>query len=275
MASTPRPAAPRAFASDGAPALARHRALFTNFFRRELFSRYLGSVSGMAWAFLHPLALLAVYHFVFTTIFRAGLMDGKSFLLFVAIALWPWLAAQEALQRGTVSIGGYAGLIRKVAFPHELVVYASVGATLVLQFVGYLVVLVVLALFGEPVRFEGLPLAIALWVVLAVAVTGIALALAALQVFVRDIEHILLPVLMILMYLTPILYPLSLVPESLRPWVAANPFGYLVGRLRDALLDGRIAPSWSDFVAMAVALGLFLGGRWVFRRLSPHFEDFV
>jgi len=275
MTSVPRPVVPGDFASANAARLTRHRALFSNFFRRELFARYLGSVSGFAWAFLHPLALLGVYHFVFTTVFRAGPMNGKSFLLFVAIALWPWIAAQEALQRGTVAIGGYAGLIRKVAFPHELVVYASVAATLALQFVGYLVVLVVLALFGEPVRFEGLLLAIPLWIVLAVAVTGLALALAALQVFIRDIEHILLPVLMILMYLTPILYPLSLVPEGMRPWVAANPFGYLVDRLRDALLDGRLALAWGDAIAVLVAVALFAAGRWVFLRLSPHFEDFV
>jgi lipopolysaccharide transport system permease protein len=275
MTSVPRPVAPGVFAPVGATRLTRHRALFFNFFRRELFARYLGSVSGFAWAFLHPLALLGVYHFVFTTVFRAGSVNGKSFLLFVAIALWPWIAAQEALQRGTVAIGGYAGLIRKVAFPHELVVYASVAATLVLQFVGYIVVLVVLALFGEPVRFEGLLLAIPLWIVLAVAVTGLALALAALQVFIRDIEHILLPVLMILMYLTPILYPLSLVPERMRPWVAANPFGYLVDRLRDALLDGRLALAWGDAIAVVVAVALFAAGRWVFLRLSPHFEDFV
>src|SRR5207237_5364990 len=203
VSSIPR-ALPARRGASAATSFARHRALFTNFFRRELFSRYLGSVSGLAWALLHPLALLGVYHFVFTTIFRAGPMNGKSFLVFVAVALWPWLAAQEALQRGTVSIAGYAGLIRKVAFPHEFIVYASVAATLVLQFAGYLVVLVVLALFGEPVRFEGLLLAIPLWLVLAVGVTGLALGLAALQVFIRDIEHILLPVLMILMYLTPI-----------------------------------------------------------------------
>ena len=144
-----------------------------------------------------------------------------------------------------------------------------------LQFVGYLVVLVVLALFGEPVRFEGLLLAIPLWIVLSVAITGLALGLAALQVFIRDIEHILLPVLMILMYLTPILYPLSLVPESMKPWVAANPFGYLVDRLRDALLDGQLAIGWGDAAAVVVALALFAAGRWVFLRLSPHFEDFV
>jgi lipopolysaccharide transport system permease protein len=254
---------------------ARHRALFVNFFRRELFSRYLGSFSGLAWALLHPLALLAVYHFVFTTVFRAGSLNGKSFLVFVAIALWPWLAAQEGLQRGTISLAGHAGLIRKVAFPHEIVVYASVAATLTLQLIGYLGVLVVLALFGEPVRFEGLVLALPLWIILGVAVTGLSLALAALQVFVKDVEHILMPVLMILMYLTPILYPLSLVPEGMKPWVAANPFGYLVDRLRDALLDGKLALQWGDAVAVIVALALFVAGRWVFLRLSPHFEDFV
>jgi len=262
-------------ASGGLRALARQRALLVNFFRRELFSRYLGTFTGLAWALLHPLALLAVYDFVFTSVFRAGAVSGKSFLPFVAIALWPWLAAQEALQRGTVSIAAYAGLIRKVAFPHEIVVYASVLATLALQFAGYLAVLVALSLFGETIYFEGMLLAIPLWIVLAVAVTGIALALAALQVFIRDIEHVLMPVLMILMYLTPILYPLALVPEGVRPWVAANPFGYLVDRLRDALLEGRLAVEWGDAVAASVAVALFASGRWLFRRLSPYFEDFV
>ena len=274
MSSILGPLPPRREASAGT-SFARHRALFANFFRRELFSRYLGSISGLAWALLHPLALLAVYHFVFTTIFRAGPMNGKSFLIFVAVALWPWLAAQEALQRGTVSIAAHAGLIRKVAFPHEIVVYASVAATLTLQLVGYLGVLIVLALFGEPVHFEGLLIALPLWIVLAIAVAGLSLALAALQVFVKDVEHILMPVLMILMYLTPILYPLTLVPEGMKPWVAANPFGYLVDRLRDALLDGSLALHWGDAVAVIVALAVFVAGRWVFLRLSPHFEDFV
>jgi ABC-type polysaccharide/polyol phosphate export permease len=270
---------PLATAEHGAVAAAsardRDRALFANFYRRELKTRYLGSVTGLAWAFIHPLALLAVYHFVFTTVFRASGFAGESFLSFVAIALWPWLAAQEGIQRGATSLAGYAGLIRKVAFPHELIVYAAVGSTLTLQFAGYCVVLLVLVAFGEPIHLSGLLLAIPLWFVLALAVVGITLLMAALQVFVRDVEHVLMPVLMILMYLTPILYPLRLVPESMRPWVAANPFSWLVNRLRDALLDGKLALEWTDAVAVAVALAIFLGGRWVFRRLSPHFEDFV
>jgi lipopolysaccharide transport system permease protein len=266
---------PQRAVNEGQPASARNRALFVNFFRRELVTRYLGSTSALLWALLQPLMMLAVYHFVFTSVFRAAAFDGRSFLLFVAVALWPWLAAQDGLTRAAVAVPAYGALIRKVAFPHELVVYASVAATFALQLAGYFAVLLVLAAFGEPVRFEGLLLAIPVWAILALAVTGLALALAALQVFVRDVEHVLSPVLTILMYLTPILYPLTLVPEGMRPWVAANPFGWMVERLRDALLDGRIAPRWGDAVALAVAVAMFLAGRWVFRRLSPYFEDFV
>jgi lipopolysaccharide transport system permease protein len=257
------------------PRVSRNGALFVNFFRRELTTRYLGSVTGLAWALLSPLALLGVYHFVFTHIFRATGFAGESFLAFVAVALWPWLAAQEALQRGAVSLAGYSGMIRKVAFPHELVVYASVGATLLLQFAGYVVVLAALVVYGEPLHLSGLLIAIPLWIVMAIGVVGVTLFFAALQVFVRDVEHVLMPALMILMYLTPILYPLKLVPESMRPWVAVNPFSWLVGRIREALIDGRLALEWGDAIAAIVAIALYLGGLWVFRRLSPHFEDFV
>jgi ABC-type polysaccharide/polyol phosphate export permease len=266
------PGAPAVVAEGG---FARGRALFAQFVRREATTRYLGSAAGLAWALVHPIALLAVYHFVFTTIFRATGFAGSSFLAFVAVALWPWLAAQEAIQRAAVCVPGYGGLIRKIAFPHEVVVYASIAATLALHFAGYLVVLAILRAVGEPIHLAGLLVAIPLWAIMALAVAGIALALASLQVFVRDVEHVLMPVLMMLMYLTPILYPLTLVPESLRGWVAANPFTWLVGRLRDALLDGRLGFRASDLVALAVAVALFVAGRWMFRRLSPHFEDFV
>jgi len=80
---------------------------------------------------------------------------------------------------------------------------------------------------------------------------------------------------MIVMYLTPILYPMTMVPDGLRPWIAMNPFGWLVERLRDTLLDGRLALQWGDAVAVAGSAAVFLAGRWVFRRLSSYFEDFL
>ena len=253
----------------------RDRALLANFFRRELTTRYLGSVTGLAWALLSPLALLGVYHFVFTHIFRATGFAGPSFLAFVAVALWPWLAAQEALQRGAVCIAGYGGMIRKVAFPHELIVLASVAATFALQFAGYLAILAVLRVAGEPIHLSGLLIALPVWVVLLIGIAGMTFLVSALQVFVKDVEHVLMPLLMMLMYLTPILYPLTLVPKNVQPWVAANPFNWVVGRLRDALLEGRLELRTSDALAAVIAVVLFIAGRSVFRRLSPHFEDFV
>ena len=148
--------------------------------------------------------------------------------------------------RGTVVLANYSGLIRKVAFPHDVVVHASVAATFAVNLAGYVGVLVVLKAFGEPIHLLGLVLALAVWAVLFIAITGLAMAFAALQVFVKDVEYILMPVLTILMYLTPILYPLTMVPQSMRPWVAANPFGWAVARLRDGLLDGRLALQWGE-----------------------------
>ena len=253
----------------------RNVALFRRFLKRELSTRYLrqrnrprvgaSSSAGAARGLLlrvHP-------------DFPRGRLPRQQFPDVRRSRPWPWLAAQEGLQRAATVLSGYSGLIRKVAFPHEIVVYASVAATLALQFAGYLAVLLALALFGEPVHFEGLLLAVPLWIVMAIAVTGVALGLAALQVFVRDVEHVLMPVLMIVMYSTPILYPRTLVPETVRPWIAANPFAWLVDRLREALLDGRLTPTWNDAAAAVTAVLLLLGGRWLFRRLSPHFEDFV
>ncbi len=256
-------------------ALFRHRTLLANFYRREIRNRYIGSASGMFWALLHPLLLLGVYTFIFAMVFRPPELAGRPYLIYVAIGLWPWLAFQEALQRGAISIQTYSGLIKKVAFPHELAVYGSVGATFTLHLAGYVLVLLVLWALGQPLTLIGLPLAMLLWLVTLVAACGFALALAAVQVFLKDTEHVLGPLMQILMYLAPILYPLSLVPPDLRPWVAANPVSYVLERLHDALEGGLPLPVPSDLWALGVAALVLVLGRALFLRLSPYFEDFV
>ncbi len=107
----------------------RHRWLLWSFTRREVLNRYAGSAAGLAWALAHPLALLAVYAFVFTGVFRIKLppeAGAAGYTAFVAVTLWPWLMFADGLQRGMASVQANAGLIRKVAFPHRFLVYASV-----------------------------------------------------------------------------------------------------------------------------------------------------
>lgn len=244
-------------------------------YRREIRNRYVGSISGMFWALLHPLLLLGVYTFIFTIVFRPPELKGQNYLLFVAIGLWPWLAFQEALLRGTVAINNYAGLIKKVALPHEIIIYANVGATFSLHLAGFLVVMSILWATGHPLVLTGLPLALGLWVLLLVAACGVALFFGAIQVFLRDTEHVLNPSLQILFFLAPILYPLSLVPQNLRPLVESNPMTYVIVRLREALQAGQPGLQWGDGLALLAVLVVFFGGRIIFLRLSPYFEDFV
>ena len=100
--------------------LSTHRWLLYELARREIFSRYAGSVSGVAWTFLQPLAQLAIFSFVFSHVFRAGVpagYTGISYTAFVAVALWPWIMFAEGVQRGMGAVGANAGLVKKVAMP--------------------------------------------------------------------------------------------------------------------------------------------------------------
>lgn len=251
--------------------------LLRQFYLREIRTRYLGSVSGFIWPLVQPLALLGIYAYVFVVIFNARVPEarGAGFVPYLAIAFWPWTAFSESLQRAVPVIQGNAGLISKVAIPLGLLVDSTVAATFTLQLVGYAAVLVVLAIAGVPIHPAGLPGAVVVLGVLFCFTLGLAYLLSALQVFVRDLEHGLAPVLMLWFFGTPILYSVSLIPEQYR-WVAdVNPMTWYVSTLRDLLLYGEWSPSPGDLVAVAVAVGLLLLGRFVFHRLSPRFEDFL
>jgi lipopolysaccharide transport system permease protein len=253
-----------------------HRGLAVNFFQREIRTRYIGSISGLLWALLHPLALLAIYAFVFTTIFRVKLpdLDGFSFVAFVAVALWPWLAFQEAAQRGALSVQNNAGLIKKVAFPNELLVLSSVCATYAVHMTGFILVLCVLTLMGNDFHLERLPLVallLLMQLLFALAFTSI---LAALQVLLKDVEHFLLPLLMIWFYATPILYPISIVPEQFQEMMSLNPMAYFAERLRDVLMRGN-GLVFSDVLVSSGIVLFYIVGRWFFSRLEASFEDFL
>ncbi|HET7730238.1 MAG TPA: ABC transporter permease [Usitatibacter sp.] len=254
-----------------------HRWLLWSFTRREFLDRYTGSIAGAAWALAHPLALLAIYAFVFTAVFRVKLPEGAStvaYTSFVAVTLWPWLMFSDGLLRGMASVQGNAALIRKVAFPHRLVVFANVLASFAVHLLGYVLVLVTLRVLGEPVVLSGLPAAAVILAALLLVTIGIAAALAAIQVLVRDVAQLVGVLLTFLFYATPVLYPIALVPEGFRPWLLANPLTHLLERLREVLIQGSGLAA-GDAWMMLVALAVFAAGLWVFERLSPFFEDFL
>jgi lipopolysaccharide transport system permease protein len=255
----------------------QQRWLLGGFIDRELRGRYVGSLGGIAWVFVHPLILLAIYTMVFQVIFRVRLpeLERYPFVAFAALGLWPWLAFQEGLQRATQAIKANAALVRKVAFQQELLVFAATLSAFVVHMTGYLLALALLSVFGIGIRWSGLPAVAALMASLFLFTLAAGLCLAALQVFIPDMEQILGPALAVLFYATPILYPLTAVPDWLRQAMAFNPLLHFVEPMRAALLDGAaVSPAGSPGVWLATPL-LLVPALWFFRRLSPYFEDFI
>ncbi|MCZ2291268.1 MAG: ABC transporter permease [Burkholderiales bacterium] len=249
--------------------------LFLRFSQREVSNRFAGSLLGGLWALVHPLVLLLIYSFVFTSVMRLRPVaeTGVPFVVFLAVALWPWLAFQEAVMRGTGSVVANGALVKKVPFAHEVVVHAAVASSFAVQLGGYFAVLAFMVLTGQPLYLAGIGLMLLSLLGLAALATGLALMLGAMQVFVRDVEQGLAPTMGMLFYLCPILYPASMVPEWMRQWMMLNPVAVLIEACRAALLDGRIGPGPAEGWALLVCAAVLVLGRLVFHRLSPHFEE--
>lgn len=250
--------------------LFRYGDLFLNLFRRELRVKYRGSVLGLGWTLVLPLALMGVYTVVFSVLLDAVSID--HYPLFLLSGLVTWVFFQGALQSSCTSLLGQASLVKQVRFPRQLLPFAVVGTNAVTLLV-MLAVLVPVNLIVIPETrstfWAGLPLLLPL-VALA---GGLALVLAAVTVVFRDIEHLLTAILLPWFFLTPVLYTFDLPGIGEHPTLVnvlhyANPVAPLVIAIRDPLFFGEL-PQLGDVVYVVAAALLALGAAGlVFRRLD-------
>jgi lipopolysaccharide transport system permease protein len=252
-------------------------SFFRNLVVRQIRQDYLENMTGFAWLILQPLILLAVYAFVFTTIFKSRLPEAADigFVPYLAVAFWPWTAFSEAILKANGSITANGALIGKVAFATEQIPLASVTATFIMHMIGFLAVLLVLQLMGTHIHWLFLSLVIPIFILMWVFACAIALFTSAIQVFVRDLAQILPPLVTFWFFTTPILYSASYLPESIQTFAQYNPMAWFVLRFRELLLFGEVNVDVTTIV-MLIFIPLFAWASLVFfRRFSGHFEDFL
>lgn len=249
--------------------------LLALFLRQDLRQRFAGNLLGVAWAVLAPLLQLAVFNLVFVHILKARVpgLEGSNYLVFLALGFWPWFAFSEAVTRGCTAITDHSALAGKVAVPRAVPVLAAVCTAFLLHGLGYLLVLLALALFGPALDWSQLPFALLHWLPLLVMAGGLALAVAAVQVFIRDLAQTIGLLITLWFFLTPIIYAPETVPSRLAQWLAINPITGIVDAQR-ALLPGLSSLPGSTTATWVGAVLIPLLGMLVFRRLRQHLEEF-
>lgn len=270
--------APERAAWSGSPtSLWRRRELIAHLAWADWRKRYQGSALGLAWSFLQPMAMLAVYTFVFGTVFKSRwdvplAETGPGFALFLFTGLVLFNVFAECVQKAPSLLTANLHYVKRVVFPTE-VLAVSMAASALLHFAAQALVLAVWAAAASgslPLGFLWLPVLV---LPLALASLGCAWFLAAAGVFVRDIGVMAGMLTPAVFFLTPIVYPLSAVPERLRPLILLNPLTALVEGARQTLLLG--APmSWGPWaLSTALSAGVFFAGYAFFMAFKRALAD--
>lgn len=259
------------------------RELLWNLTLRELRTKYRRSLLGWAWSMLNPLATVAIYGFVFGVLFESTAPRGDpsgltGFGYFLLCALLPWNFFALITNLGMSAISVNAGLVRRVAFPREVLVFSNVLHACVQFAIELGLLAVVLLIAGSPI-LPWLPAVIVTSVLLAIFSSGFALALSTLSVFFRDIKYLWTIFIQVWFFLTPVVYSPTLVDDRVPDWASAilelNPMAAFVTAYRNFLYDAAM-PSPANIVDMiaAAALSIVLG--WaVFIRMGRRLPEEV
>ena len=251
--------------------------LIYSFAKRDLLGRYKGSALGIAWAVLTPVVMIAIFTFIFAGIFGARFGAGDShwdYALYLFCGLLPWTMFQETVQQSSNTIVANANLVKRVVFPLETLPAAQAFAALGNQLFATIALLIATVFIRQNLQLTTLWLPVLPIPQLLLAL-GAAWLIASLGVFLRDIAQVIPLLLMAWLYLTPIIYPESIVPERFRWFIGINPFTSLVRSYRRVFLDG-LAPDWGGLLYFTlVALVVFLFGYWWFARTRKNFADVI
>ncbi|RII27954.1 MAG: sugar ABC transporter permease [Geobacter sp.] len=253
-----------------------NRNLIWQMTKREVVGRYRGSALGLLWSFFNPILMLVIYTFVFSVVFKSRWGTGEqskfefALILFAGMIVFNLFA--ECINRAPTLIVGNVNYVKKVVFPLEILPLVYMGAALFHGIVS-LSVLVIFNLFASASLPWTMVFAPVVMLPLLLMTLGVSWFLASFGVFVRDVAQSIGVLTTILMFLTPIFYPVSAIPEKFRIFIYMNPLTFVVEQMRAILIWGKL-PSWSGWgLSMMFALLVAWVGLVWFQKTRKGFAD--
>lgn len=255
-----------------------NRQLVSQMTRREVIGRYKGSAMGLVWSFLNPVFMLVVYTFVFSVVFKArwsglGTEESKTqfaLVLFVGIIVLGLFS--EVLNRAPGLILANENYVKKVVFPLEILPVVTMGTALFHTLVSLSVLLAGSLLANGYLHWTAIFTPV-IFVPLIVLTLGLAWLLASLGVFLRDIGQTTVLITTVLMFLSPVFYPITAVPEEFRPYIMASPLTFIIDQVREVVIWGRM-PDWAGLgIYTGVSILVAAAGYAWFQKTRKGFAD--
>lgn len=254
----------------------RNRSLIKSMAQREILGRYRGSMLGIFWSFVNPIFMLLVYTFVFSVVFKARWNTGSDSKTEFALVLFAGLMVfnlfSECINRSSTLINNNANFVKKVIFPLEILPLTAMASALFHFGISLLVWLIAyIILFGMPhATVLLIPFALIPFILFTIALTWI---FASLGVFLRDLSQFLGIAVTVLMFMSPIFYPLSSIPENYRVYLMLNPITPAVEMVRSVLYFGEVPDPIIYMAYMAVSFLLACVGFFWFQKTRKGFAD--
>lgn len=257
-------------------ALLVHRALVWELAKRDFIGRYQGSMGGVAWSLFNPLLMLAIYTFVFSVAFPArwgAVTEGtKSFAVILFAGMIVYNLFAECISRSPTLITSTPNYVKKVVFPLEILPWVAFATALLHFALGLAVLLAISLALGDGLRAGVLWLPVLL-LPLALLTLGLTWIFASLGVFLRDLAQIVAVFVTVLMFMSPLFYPLEIVPPDYRTLILMSPVTLPIEQVRAAVLWGRPLDWTAWLVSLGAGLAVFTAGYWWFQRSRRGFAD--
>lgn len=247
-----------------------YREMIRNLVRRDLMGRYKNSVLGFLWNFLDPLLQLLIYTVVFTVILPMGI---ENYYIHLFVALVPWMFFSSSVAGGTTAVLNQQDMVKKIYFPREVLPISHVTSQLVNMLLSFIVVFAVLLVSGQGVRLVAviwLPVVILIEYVFAL---GIALIVSSVTVYLRDMQQIVNVMIMALMYASPVIYSVDVVPDEWYNLYMINPMSVVIVAYRDILFYKQTPRPLGMSIAAGVSIVILVIGFLLFNRLKRNFVE--